>query len=247
MILIMGGTGTYFLDLEAEIGPYDLRTVSTPYGAAGPIAIPRRYGGAIALASRHGWGRIEVSPPFVNAHANIWAAHELDASTILGWNGVGAINLLLEVHDLLVLDMVLDFTKTRRRDWTGDGALEPRRGEVEQPFDQTACDALFRAANAAAPRVQPYGAYACSEAPRLETAAEITALGRMGAEVVGMTLVPEVFLANDLGIRWASLAYVTNYATAVAPAGGDSRFFGVEVAQRCLRIAIQTAEALSAT
>ncbi len=61
-----------------------------------------------------------------------------------------------------------------------------------------------------------------------------------------MTLVPEVFLANDLGIRWASLAYVTNYATGVAPAAGDPRFFGVEVAQRCLRIVIQTAEALSA-
>ena len=50
----------------------------------------------------------------------------------------------------------------------------------------------------------------------------------MGAEVAGMTLVPEVFLARELGISWASLAYVTNYATGVEPGTGAPRFFGVE-------------------
>jgi 5'-methylthioadenosine phosphorylase len=68
----------------------------------------------------------------------------------------------------------------------------------------------------------------------------------MGAEVVGMTLVPEVFLARELGIGWASLAYITNYATGVAPAAGDPRFFGVEVAQRCLQIVLRAAEELIA-
>src|ERR671916_214664 len=113
MILIVGGTGTYFLDLDAALGPHRMVEVDTPYGRAGSIVVPERYGGAIGLASRHGWGRLEVTPPFVNSRANIWAARELGTTTILGWNGVGAVSLLLEVHDLLVLDRLLDATKTR--------------------------------------------------------------------------------------------------------------------------------------
>ncbi len=245
MILIVGGTGTYFLDLERTIGPHEMVERATPFGAAGRIAVPRRYGGKIGLASRHGWGRLEVTPPFVNSRANLWAARELGTTTILGWNGVGAINMLLEVHDLLVLDRVLDFTKTRRRHWDGAEAVEQARGTIEEPFDERARAALLAASRAAAPRTHPVGAYACSEGPRLETAAEIAAWKRMGAEVAGMTLVPEVFLARDLGIGWAALAYVTNYATGVEPGAGDPRFFGVEVAERCLAITLRTAEELA--
>ena len=68
----------------------------------------------------------------------------------------------------------------------------------------------------------------------------------MEAEVVGMTLVPEVPLARSLGIGWASLAYITNYATGVEPPDGEQRFFGVEVAERCLTIVLRAAEALAA-
>jgi 5'-methylthioadenosine phosphorylase len=246
MILIVGGTGTYFLDLEAAVGAHEMVELATPYGGAGRIAMPRRYGGAIALASRHGWGRLELSPPFVNSRANLWAAHELGATTILGWNGVGAINALLEVHDLLVLDRILDFTKTRRRRWDSDDPEERPWDALEEPFDERGRAALLHAARVVAPRTLPVGAYACSEGPRLETAAEIAAWGRMGGEVAGMTLVPEVFLARELGIGWASLAYVTNYATGVEPGAGDPRFFGVEVAERCLAITLRAAEELAA-
>jgi 5'-methylthioadenosine phosphorylase len=244
MLLIVGGTGTYFLDLDAVLGPHDMRRLDTPYGEAGAIAVPRRYGGAIGLASRHGWGRLEVSPPFVNSRANLWAARELGVDRILGWNGVGAINLLLEVHDLLVLDRLLDFTKTRRRGWEAPELPEPPFGQLEEPFDPVGRAALIDAARRVTPRCHPVGAYACSEGPRLETAAEIAAWGRLGAEVAGMTLVPEVLLAREMGISWAALAYVTNYATGVQPGAGDPRFFGVEVAQQCLAIALQAAGGL---
>ena len=246
MILIAGGTGTYFLDLQSALGPHRMVGITTPYGPAGPIAVPHRFGGNIALASRHGWGRLEVSPPFVNSRANIWAARELGARLILGWNGVGAINLLLEVHDLLVLDRLLDFTKTRRRTWESDEQPRQPWGVTEEPFDERGRRALFEAARQTTTRARPVGAYACSEGPRLETAAEIAAWGRLGAEVVGMTLVPEVFLARELGIGWASLAYVTNYATGVEPGAGDPRFFGVEVAHRCLDIVLRAGEELLA-
>lgn len=251
MILILGGTGAYFLDLEAELGPCARRSVETPYGAAGAVLLPERYGGRIGLASRHGWGRLEVTPPFVNSRANLWSAQALGATHILSWNGVGAIDPLLQVHDLLVLDGVLDFTKTRQRSFSSIPAEQQRQRvlqlTIERPFDDATRAVLHTMAARQHARTFALGRYACSEGPRLETAAEISALGRFGAEVVGMTLVPEVFLASELGLKFAALAYVTNYATGVEPAAGAPRFFGVEVAQRCLAITLAAAEELAAT
>src|SRR5262245_43163949 len=112
MILILGGTAAYFLPLDEVLGSVRRVDRATPYGAAFPIFLLGRYGERVAFASRHGLGRLEVSPPFVNARANIWAAHALGVRRVISWNGVGAINPLLEVHDLLVLDGMLDFTRT---------------------------------------------------------------------------------------------------------------------------------------
>lgn len=251
MIVILGGTGAYFLDLDAALGPSDRREIDTPWGAAGAILLPRRFGGTIAIASRHGWGRLEVTPPFVNSRANLWAAREIGATHILSWNGVGAIDPLLHVHDLLVLDGVIDMTKTRKRSFT-DEPIDAQRQrilspQVEQPFDRSTRHPLIDAARATHDRVFERGVYVCSEGPRLETAAEIAAFGRWGAEVVGMTLVPEVFLAQELGLRVASLAYITNYATGVEPSAGAPRFFGVEVAERCLTITLSAAEQIAST
>lgn len=262
MILILGGTGAYFLDLDAALGPCQRREIDTPYGAAGAVLFPERYHGQIGFTSRHGWGRLEVTPPFVNSRANLWAARELGASHILSWNGVGAIDPLLQTHDLVVLDGVLDFTKSRKRSFAQraphraperapDETAEIQRQRilsprVESPFDEAARQVVYAVAASQQDRVFAQGIYACSEGPRLETAAEIAALSRFGAEIVGMTLIPEVFLAQELGIRFAALAYVTNYATGIEPIAGAPRFFGVEVAQRCLQITLAAAERLAA-
>ena len=236
MILILGGTGTYFLDLAAELGAGEFHSIATPYGASGRIYVPERWNDSIALASRHGWGKLEVSPPFVNSRALIWAARELDVTHILSWNGVGAINRLLQVHDLVVLDGVLDGTKTRPLSFNDQSVPHDRWRTIQHPFDAETAAVLADVARRQHDRTFPVGIYACSEGPRLETAAEIAMWQRLGAEVVGMTLVPEVFLARELGIKFASLAYITNFATGVEPAAGAPRFFGVEVAQRCLQI-----------
>ncbi len=260
MILILGGTAAYFLPLEELLGQLRRVDLETPYGASFPIFVLERYGERVAFASRHGLGRLEVSPPFVNARANIWAAHALGARRIISWNGVGAINPLLEVHDLLALDGLLDFTKTRVHSFQGMGdrgcGLGMPASTIDRCFDPNLSQALYRAAlqQSSVPspipqtpspaRVFPRGIYACAEGPRLETAAEIRGFRRAGADVVGMTLVPEVFLAREIGIPFASLAYVTNYATGVEPAHGAPRFFGVEVGRRCLAVILAAIEAL---
>ena len=258
MILILGGTAAYFLPLEELLGPLRRVDLETPYGPAFPIFVLERYGEQVAFASRHGLGRLEVSPPFVNARANIWAAHALGVRRIISWNGVGAINPLLEVHDLLVLDGLLDFTKTRVRSFDDEPPTTDHRPPIDDAcFDPDLSRSLFDAAiqheeqqatddgprTTDRRRVFPRGIYACAEGPRLETAAEIRGFRRAGADVVGMTLVPEVFLARELGIAFASLAYVTNYATGVEPAHGAPRFFGVEVGRRCLAVVLAAASA----
>jgi 5'-methylthioadenosine phosphorylase len=279
MILILGGTAAYFLPLEELLGPLRRVDLETPHGAAFPIFLLKRYGERVAFASRHGLGRLEVSPPFVNARANIWAAHALGVTRIISWNGVGAINPLLEVHDLLVLDGVLDFTKTRLRSFADDRTGTIYRAPTVDPcFDPALNVALYAAASrydrqpttddellttddeplttddrqrttddgrrtTDNGRVFQKGIYACSEGPRLETAAEIRGFRRAGADVVGMTLVPEVFLARELGMAFASLTYVTNYATGVEPAHGAPRFFGIEVGRRCLAVVLAASTA----
>jgi 5'-methylthioadenosine phosphorylase len=255
MILILGGTAAYFLPLEELLGPLRRVDLDTPYGAAFPIFLLERSGEQVAFASRHGLGRLEVSPPFVNARANIWAAHALGARHIISWNGVGAINPLLEVHDMLVLDGLIDVTKTRVRSFqeVGDQRLEHLAPTIDHCFDSDLSLMVYTRASQQTTltsptpqsgRIFPRGIYACSEGPRLETAAEIRGFRRMNADVVGMTLVPEVLLARELGIPFASLAYVTNYAAGVEPAHGAPRFFGVEVGRRCLSVVLPTAETL---
>jgi len=258
MILILGGTAAYFLPLEELLGPLRRVDLETPHGTAFPIFLLQRYGERVAFASRHGLGRLEVSPPFVNARANIWAAHALGVTRILSWNGVGAINPLLEVHDLLVLDGVLDFTKTRIRSFADDGTGTIYHAPtVDSCFDPALSSTLYEAAarydgqrttddgrrTTGNGRIFRKGIYACSEGPRLETAAEIRGFRRTRADVVGMTLVPEVFLARELGMAFASLAYVTNYATGVELAHGAPRFFGIEVGRRCLAVVLAAVEA----
>lgn len=242
MILILGGTAAYFLNLEDELCPQERYDLTTPYGPAFPIFLvqtdspPWPPGTRLAFASRHGLHRLDISPPFVNARANIWAAHHLGVRAILGWNGVGAINPLLELHDMLVLDQVIDGTRMRPRSFGTDKRAGQEQQAPTSPFCNALRDALFRTAEAHTARAFSCGVYACSEGPRLETAAEIQLFRRQGADVVGMTLVPEVFLAHELGIGYGSLAYVTNYATGVEPAHDAPRHFGVAVAQQCLTI-----------
>ena len=89
------------------------------------------------------------------------------------------------------------------------------------------------------------GVYVCTEGPRLETEAEIELYRRAGAEIVGMTLSPEVFLAQEAGIRYASLCYITNFATGRALGRWPKREFGPKVAQTCLPILLAAANRLN--
>jgi 5'-methylthioadenosine phosphorylase len=238
--LIIGGTAAYGLDLAPynPLGPPE--TIETPYGPSPPITLLQPGPGSqpVAFCSRHGHDRLQRSAAFLNHRAVIWAAKVLGAQAIFSWNGTGAIAHHLEVGDLVIPHDFLDFSRTRLATF-GEADLPPASGPA---FHPAARAALLAAAQSLAPAgLHSAGIYVCSEGPRLETASEIALFQRCGADLVGMTLSPEVFLAQEAGLAYGSLCYITNYASGRASGRPPRRQFGPEVAYACLPILLAAA------
>lgn len=226
--LIIGGTAAYHLEFGEHVTVTGEQMIETPFGPAGPVLFFRIAGQECAFLSRHGGqGRLGVTPPFINYHANVWVARAIGARRILSWNSAGAMVRSLEPGTIVAISDIIDWTKTRRPTF---GAQLPDRQPVRGPlFDPDLRQALVAAATGVGPRVAPSAIYVASEGARLETAAEIALLAAGGAELVGMTMAPEVFLARELGLAYGSLCWVSNYATGVPFDGSERRLFGPEV------------------
>ena len=210
---VVGGSGAYSQDLSPLGKGIGVEEVNTPFGKAGPVHILDLEGVRIGFLSRHGEKGYSITAPFVNYRANIWAAKELGTERVLSWTGPGAINPKYRPGDYVIPDDLLDFTKSRPFTFfenTGLGFI--RQNPV---FCPSLRKGLILEAKKASSRVHIGGTYACTEGPRLETPAEVRFLKKAGADIVGMTLVPEVFLSRELEMCYASICYITNYAEGV--------------------------------
>ena len=228
--LIIGGTAAYHLSLGEQVTVLGEEMVETPFGAAGPVLRFRIGPAECAFLSRHGGrGRLGITPPFVNYRANIWAARALGASRIISWNSAGSLVRSLAPGSIAGVADLIDWT--RQRPATFGPALRGERRPAGPLFDPALRQGLVAAARRTGRHVAPAAVYAATEGPRLETRAEIELLAAAGAELVGMTLAPEVFLARELGLAYASLCWVSNYATGVPFDGPEQRLFGPEAGQ----------------
>lgn len=209
-VMVIAGTEAYNLDFGGFGRVVGSTAVETPFGKSAKVSLIDMNGISAGVMSRHGERGYSISAPFVNYHANIWAAKELGAKRIISWNGAGAINRLLSVGDFVILDDLIDMT--RKRDYT----FYPDRGygfiRQNPVFCSEVRSALYQAASQFSPHVFRRGVYVCTEGPRLETASEIRVFDTWGADVVGMTPVPEVYLAKELEMCYASITYISNYA-----------------------------------
>ncbi len=218
--IVIGGTAAYHLSFESG---FEDRMVETPYGEAGPIRIFEVGGQDVAFLSRHGGeGKLGVTPPFINYRANIWAAGHLGARRVLSWNSAGSLVRSLQPGSLAVVADLIDWTRQRVGTFGGVRIA----GDL---FDRGLREKLVRAAAACGHRASPGAVYVGTEGARLETRAEISLLARAGAELVGMTMAPEVFLARELGMSYGSICWVSNYATGIPFDGPEQRLFGPEV------------------
>ncbi len=232
--LIIGGTAAYHLEFERFATVLEESVIETPFGPAGPVLRFRYEGQDCAFLSRHGGqGRLGVTPPFINYRANVWAARVLGADRILGWNSAGSLVRSLAPGSLAVVSDIIDWTRGRIATFGENG---PVRGEL---FDSDLRQALVRAAAALGHRASPGAIYAGTEGARLETAAEIRLLAQAGAELVGMTMAPEVFLARELGLKYGAVCWVSNYATGVPFDGPEQRLFGAEVGPMMLQVLLK--------
>lgn len=217
-VAIIGGTGVYDPGILREVR--DL-VVQTPYGAA--LAQQGLYEGPsgrrmeVAFLARHGPGH-SVPPHRINYRANIWALAELGVTRIIGTAAVGSLRRDLPPGSLVLADGFLDFTRGRAGTFY-DGDSSPAGGpagvvhtDMTEPYCPELRGLLSRAAAGAGLEVTSGGCYACTEGPRFESPAEIRMLRQLGADLVGMTNVPEVVLARELGMCYALVAMVTNYA-----------------------------------
>ena len=209
MLGIIGGTGlTQLSNLEVT----RQQVMRSPYGEpSGPLTFGRINGREVVFLARHGYGH-SLPPHMVNYRANIWALHAANVTHVLSVASVGGIRSDLGPGVIGVPHQILDYTWGRKSTFfEGD-----ERGVVHIDFTHPYCEELrlrcIEAARLAGQQVVEGGVYATTQGPRLETAAEIDRLERDGADMVGMTGMPEAALAREQGLCYATIAVVANYA-----------------------------------
>jgi 5'-methylthioadenosine phosphorylase len=212
-IAIIARVGAHKAFLEKGCGEIETRKLNTPFGPANPVHILTNNGCDFAVLSRHGEEGYEVSAPFVNDRANIWALKELGVGKIISWSAPGALNEHFQPGDLVVADDLLDETKDGPYTFfEGKGLGFIRQNPV---FCEELRKVFIEGLRSEYLRCHDYGVYVCVQGPRLETRAEIRKFKLFGGDLIGMNLVPEVFLARELEICYGALCYVVNYAEGV--------------------------------
>ena len=208
---IIGGSGVYQL-----LPSFELIHVSTPYGIVHLQKVqqtePEQ---TLFFLPRHGKGH-RVPPHGIDYRANIYALKSLGVTHVFASCAVGSMVRRLAPGDLVLLTDFIDMTKSRIQTYfTGDNPefTGAAHLEMSDPYCIELRRRLLSVGRENKTPINSSGIYVCTEGPRFETASEIRMYQRMGGEVVGMTSVPEVILAKELGMCYAAIGIVTNWCT----------------------------------
>ena len=191
---------------ETVVRPHrEVKVVKTEYGS---VTVYLAKDGSYYLLPRHGLEH-GVPPHMVNYRANISSLYWLGVKGVIATSAVGSMNPKFKVGQLGLVGQFLDFTRRRPQTFFDE---EVKHTDMTNPYSSKLNEAMSRAGRTLGLRVSPNLVYVCVEGPRFETAAEIRMFRLMGGDVVGMTGVPEVVLANELGLEYCSVAIATNWA-----------------------------------
>lgn len=188
---------------------------------------------------RHG-DALLIPPHAINYRANMQALADLDVTSVIALNTVGVIAPQIHPGQLAVPRQILDYTWGRAHSIYGDGE---RLDHIDftEPFTPSLRRALLDAADRAELTVHDGGVYAVTQGPRLETAAEVDRLERDGADLVGMTAMPEASLARELGLQYACVSLAVNYA-----AGRGERSIHADIEESTMTARMQAMKLLRA-
>jgi 5'-methylthioadenosine phosphorylase len=229
MLAIIGGSGlTQLSNLDVshrEVG-------RTPYGEpSGALTFGRIRGREAVFLARHGYGHA-ISPHRVNYRANIWALKACGATRIVSVASVGGIRNDLNPGDIVIPHQIIDYTWGRKSTYFDGNGAPVVHVDFTNPYDAHLRRQLIQAATDVGARFKEGGIYAATQGPRLETAAEIDRLERDGADVVGMTGMPEAVLARELEIPYATINVVSNHAAGRGESALGIRFERLEAIQQ---------------
>jgi 5'-methylthioadenosine phosphorylase len=207
MLAVIGGTGIYEL---AGMQVEQRLDAATPFGTPSGQIVKGRLGGReLLFLARHGAGH-KLLPHEVNYRANIYALKRAGATQILGFSAVGSLAEAIAPGDLAMPSQYFDWTKGgRARSFFGEGVAA--HVSTAQPASARLIDWAAAKAGQMGIRLHRDVTYACVEGPRLGTRAESLFLRQIGCQLVGMTNVPEVFLAREAQICYATVCIATDY------------------------------------
>ena len=205
---VIGGTGLYDPKLLKNVQEI---TVDTPYGKpSDAITVGELSGKTVAFLPRHGKLHT-IRPTDINVRANIWALKRIGVKRILAASTVGSLREDYQPGDMVLADQFLD--RTTRREQSFYTIAEGKVCHISPA--EPMCPQLHQTAITAAKTLKikhhEVGTYICIEGPRFSTKAESRMYQKWGADIIGMTMVPEVVLAREAEICYTNISTVTDY------------------------------------
>lgn len=211
-LAIIGGTGlTQLSDLKI----IKRERLDTPYGAPSAEFVTGELNDKpVIFLARHG-NPHTIAPHKINYRANIWGLKQLGVTQIIAVAAVGGITEAMKPAHIAIPDQLIDYTHGRNHTFFDDANYPVTHIDFTHPYNQRLRQLLITAAANATIAITPQGTYGCTQGPRLETPAEIKRMAQDGCDLVGMTAMPEAALAKELGIDYAAISVVANWAAGV--------------------------------
>lgn len=203
---VIGGSGLYNIP---QLRDAKLIEVDTPFGKpSAPLTSGFINDKPVVFLARHGKGH-HISPSEVNYRANIFALKKLGVNKVISISACGSLREDFAPGHIVIPDQVFDFSHKRARSFFGEGLVA--HISVADPFCPTLSDLLILAVQNLGGVVHKGGTYITIEGPRFSTKAESHTFQALGMSIIGMTAAPEVFLAREAELCYATMAHVTDY------------------------------------
>jgi len=215
-LAVIGGTGLYKLAALDDVRSLEGGTI---YGEpSGPLRVGRIGDHRVAFLARHGEGH-SLPPHKINYRANLQRLKDIGAQRVLAINAVGGITDHYGPRVIGCPDQIIDYTWGRISTLCEEPGSEVLHVDFSEPYSASLRRAVLEAARSRGIAMVDGGCYGATQGPRLETRAEIARMRRDGCDLVGMTGMPEAGLARELGLDYACLALVANWAAGCGGAG----------------------------
>ncbi|MCF6204470.1 MAG: S-methyl-5'-thioinosine phosphorylase [Methylococcaceae bacterium] len=215
-LAIIGGTG---LSRIKGLNITKTESLETPFGNPSANFIHGDINNKdIIFLARHG-NPHTIQPHKINYLANIWGLKKLGVTDIIAVAAVGGITPQMEPAHIVIPDQIIDYSYGREHTFFSDNLVTVTHIDFTFPYNKTLRDKLIQTATHLKLSISPSATYGCTQGPRLESAAEIKRMEQDGCDLVGMTGMPEAALAKEMGINYAAIAVVVNWAAGKSEGG----------------------------